>query len=153
MVSARRHELAFGQFRVHDLLFRVAVIRVQIERNQPVANAVFLALPALEVGLSQFYRVHPVARRHHRDQFRRGGSRRRRQRLPPVFPEALVLRGEVSLPVLVIGCFIGSLNHKQLAPVTDEGDLNLYRRVECDPVASTQSGPLRLRRSPDRCRL
>ena len=43
VVSARRHELAFGQFRVHDPFFRVAVIRVQIERDQPVANAVFLA--------------------------------------------------------------------------------------------------------------
>jgi hypothetical protein len=43
LVSARRHELAFGQFRVHDPFFRVAVIRVQIERDQPVANAVFLA--------------------------------------------------------------------------------------------------------------
>jgi len=80
----------------------------QIERNQPVANAVFLALPSLEIGLSQFYRVHTVARRNHRNQFWRGGSRRRRQSLPPFFPEALVLWGQVSLPVAVIGL----LNHK-----------------------------------------
>jgi hypothetical protein len=63
---------------------------------------------ALEVGLSEFHRVHPVAGRLHRDQFWRGGSRRRRQRLPPFFPEALVLRGQVSLPVADIGL----LNHK-----------------------------------------
>src|SRR5258708_12015553 len=116
VLSARRHELAFGQFRVDDLLFGVAVIRVQIERNQPVANAVFLALPALEIGLSQFYRVHTVARRNHRDQFWRGGSRWGRQSLPPFFPEALVLRGQLSLPVLDIASFIGLLNTAQLAP-------------------------------------
>ena len=83
-------------------------------KRRTVANAVFLALPSLEIGLSQLYRVHTVPRRNHRDQFRRGGGRRRRQRLPPVFPEALLLRGEVSLPVLDIGL----LNHEQLTPVT-----------------------------------
>ncbi len=69
-----------------------------------------------------------MARRNHRDQFRHGGSRRRRQRLPPVFPEALLLWGEISLPVLIIGCFIGLLNHKQPAPVTDQRYLDLQWR-------------------------
>jgi len=45
--------------------------------------------------------------------------------LPPFFPEALVLRGQVSLPVLDIACFIGLLNHEQLAPVTDQRNLDL----------------------------
>jgi len=97
----------------------------QIERDQPVANGIFLAVPASEVGVGQFRRFHAVPRCNHRDEFRGGGSRRRRQSLPLFFPEALVLRGEVSLPVLDIGCFSGLLNHEQLAPVTDQRDLDL----------------------------
>ncbi len=101
------------------------MIGIQIERNQPVANGIFLAVPASEVGLGQFHRFHALPRRNDRDEFRRGGGRWRRQRLPPFFPEALLLGGEVSLPVPDIGCFIGFLNHEQLAPVPDQRDLDL----------------------------
>ena len=57
-----QHSLTFGQFRVHDLLFGVSMIGVQIERDQPVANGIFLAVPASEVGVGQFHRFHALAR-------------------------------------------------------------------------------------------
>ena len=49
--------------------------------------------------------------------------------MPPFFPEALLLYGQVSLPVLDIRRLSGSFHHQQLAPVTDEGHLNLHWRV------------------------
>src|SRR5260370_41487342 len=58
-------------------------------KRRTVANAVFLALPALEIGLSQLYRVHTVARRNHWDQFWRGGSRRGPESLPPTLPAGI----------------------------------------------------------------
>src|SRR5260370_24960993 len=125
LYSPLQHLLTFGEFRVDDLLFRIPMIRVQIERDQPVANAVFLAVPALEVDLGQFQRSHALPGRHHWDEFRGGGRRWRRRCLPSFLPEAQWLRREVSLPVLDICPLSGSFHHKQLAPVSDEGYLDL----------------------------
>jgi hypothetical protein len=91
-------------------------------------RAFCLPVPASEVGVGQFHRFHALPRCNHRDQFRPGGGRWRRQRLPPFFPEALLLRCQVSLPVLDIACFLGLLNHEQLAPVPDQRDLDLQWR-------------------------
>src|SRR5260370_35583986 len=60
LYSPLQHLLTFGEFRVDDLLFCIPMIRVQIERVQPVANAVFLPVPALEVDLGQFQRSHAL---------------------------------------------------------------------------------------------
>jgi hypothetical protein len=45
--------------------------------------------------------------------------------LPSFFPETGLLRGKVSLPILNIGCFTSLFNHQELAPVTDQSDLDL----------------------------
>jgi hypothetical protein len=75
--------------------------------------------------VGEFYRFHAWRRRNHWDQFRGGRSRWCGQSLPSFFPETVLLRGEVSLPILDIGCFTSLFNHQELAPVTDQSDLDL----------------------------
>src|ERR1700680_504937 len=100
------------------------MIGIQMERNYPVANRIFLTGPASEVRLGQFHRWQARLCRNHRDQFWRGGNRWCGQSLPPFFPETLLVRGEVSLPILDIGCLTSSFSNIQLAPVTDQSDLD-----------------------------
>jgi hypothetical protein len=83
------------------------MIGIQVERNEPVTNGIFLTVPSSEIRLSQCRRFHAFPRRNHWDEF---GSRLNCwswQRLPSFFPERRLLVFQVSQPVTIISCFIG----------------------------------------------
>ncbi len=42
---------SFDQFRVHHCLFRISVIGIQVERNEPISDRILLTSPAPEVRL------------------------------------------------------------------------------------------------------
>src|SRR6266496_6024666 len=68
-------------------------------KRRTVANGIFLAIPAPEVRLGQFYRLHAWPRRNHRNQFRRGRSRWCGDSLSPFFPVTRVGGGKGSVPI------------------------------------------------------
>lgn len=90
----------------------------QIKRQQPVANDIFLAVPALEVRLGQFDGISLGSGAHHGHQFWYPGDRRSRQCLPTFLPELRSFLGKVTLPVVLSGCSL-RFCRQQLAPIAD----------------------------------
>src|SRR6266699_1595483 len=95
--------LTFGQLRVLDRLFRVPMIGIQIERDEPVSNAVFLTVPSLEVGLGEFDGFHCSAGGNHRDEFREALRRGSRCGLPSFLPKLHLVGSQVSPPISIGG--------------------------------------------------
>src|SRR5260221_11334831 len=102
------------------------MVGVQIEREEPVANDIFLAVPSIEVGLGQFHCISLWSGANHRNEFRFEGYRRSRHCLPSLLPELCLMRGEVSLPA-ARSRFRNGFCRKQLAPIADQGHCHLYR--------------------------
>jgi hypothetical protein len=96
----------------------------RLSQDQPVANRIFLAVPASEVGVGQFSRFHTLARRNDGNQFGRGESGRSRQCLPSFLPEVPLMIDQVGLPIAGLDGLLGFFHWKQLAPVSDQGHLN-----------------------------
>src|SRR6266516_1326769 len=106
MFTPFEHPLTFGQFRIRDSLFCVPMIGIQIEWDQPVSNAVFLTVPALEIGLGEFDGFPYSAGGDHRDEFREALRRGIRCGLPSFLPELHLVGSQVSPPIS-IGDLIG----------------------------------------------
>src|SRR5437899_532330 len=111
------------------MLFGVSVIRIQVERDQPVSNGIFLAVPAPKVGLSEFSCLHSLPCRDYWDQFWGGEGSWSRHCLPSFLPKILLMRSEIGAPVFVRSG-TGHRSWLQLAPITNESYLDLYRGIK-----------------------
>src|SRR2546421_10948089 len=105
------------------------MIGIQIERDQPVSNTVFLTVPSSEVGLGEFDGFPCSAGGNPRDEFREALRRGIRWGLPSFLPELHLVRSQVSPPIS-IGDLIGPFTKHQLAPIADEGHLYLHKGIK-----------------------